>query len=134
MSKSKEKTEIIPFTFLGVSAKDKKEGIIEKGTISDVNYEVYSRGTIHIFDDKKNTLFKKDCELFEETIDKLNLNSLSEGDVRKIPGSGDNDTLIFTCENGDIKISLEKPEYGVITKLKKILNLNKKNKKIDIKG
>jgi len=128
MRKSKKEPKIIPFTAQNVPEKNKKDGIIEEGTFSDLNYKIYNRGTIHIFDDKKKALFKKDCELFEEAIDKLNLNSLSEGEIRKIPGSGDNDTLIFTCEGGDIKISLEKPEYGAIIKLKKILKLGKKNK------
>jgi len=130
MLKSKKEPRIIPFTTQDVSANN-KNGIIEEGTLGDLKYKVYRRGTIHVFDDKKKTLFKKDCELFEEAIDKLNLNSLSEGEIRKIPGSGDNDTLIFTCKGGDIKLSLEKPEYGAIRKLKKILNLGKK---IDSKG
>jgi hypothetical protein len=130
---SEKKNNVVPFlTTKKSTKKDKENGIIEKGSFGELNYTVYSRGVIHLFDKENKNLFKKDCDLFENAIDKLNLNSLSEGDVRKIPGSGDNDTLVFTCVNGDIKLSLEKPEYNTVAKLKKILKLG--YKKVDKKA
>jgi len=124
------KKRIIPFIRTKITAKEKEEGIVDEGVIGDLQYKVFSRGVIHIFDKEQKCIFKKDCELFEKSLDELNLNSLTEGKNRKIVGSGDNDTLIFTWINGDITVSLEKPEYDTIAKLKKILNLGKKNKEV----
>ena len=112
-----------------VSRKAKKENVIDEGTLGDLKYKIYSRGIIHIFDLK--CLFKKDCSAFEDALEELDLHALAEGESERIPGSGDNDTLIFTCENGDVIISLEKPEYGMISKLKKLLSKGKKSKKGD---
>jgi len=112
-----------------VSRQGKKENVIDEGKLGDLHYKVFKRGVIHIFDSKKKYLFKKDCELFEKAINELDLNSLTEDKYEKILGSGDNDTLSFTCKDGDIIISLEKPEYGMISKLKKILQKGKKGGK-----
>lgn len=116
-----------------VSRQEKKKNVLDEGKLGDLEYKIYSRGVIHIFDSDEKFLFKKDCVLFEETMNELNLNSLIEGNCRKITGSGDNDTLVFTCNNGDIIISLEKPEYEMISKLKEILlkGVLKKDKKGD---
>ena len=108
-----------------IPKQSKEKGIIDEGSLGDLHYKIYSRGVIHIYDDK-NRLFKKDCTLFEETVDELDINSLKDGEQKKIPGSGDNDTLVFTCKDSDVIISLEKPEYNMITKLKNLLKKGQK--------
>lgn len=99
--------------------------VIEEGNFGKLKYKVFKRGNIHIFDTKETLLFKKDCEVFEAEVDKLNLNSLKEGDSKRIEGCGENDTLIFSCKTGDIEITLEKRAYGMLKKLKKILQRKK---------
>ncbi len=110
-----------------VSKKSREQNVVEEGKISGLTYKVFKRGVVHITDGK--LLFKKDCDLFEDAINELDLNSLKEDDVKKIPGSGDNDTLIFTCKDGDIVISLERPEFSMMAKLKSIIGIAKKTKK-----
>jgi len=100
--------------------------IIDEGALGILKYRVFKRGVIHIFNNAETLLFKKDCDVFENEVDKLKLNDLSDGGSVKIEGSGDNDTLIFSCKKGDIEIKLEKRSYGMLTKLKKILNGGKK--------
>lgn len=106
--------------------KIKKEQIIDEGTLSKLYYKVYKRGVIHIFNKSETMLFKKDCNLFEDELNKLDLNNLREGEDKKIEGSGDNDDLVFTCKNNDIEISLEIREYSMLSKLKNILKGKKK--------
>lgn len=100
--------------------------ILDEGILGKLKYRVFKRGVIHIFNSAETLLFKKDCDVFESDVDKLKLNDLSDGNSSKIEGSGDNDTLIFSCKNGDIEIKLEKRSYGMLTRLKKILNGGKK--------
>lgn len=100
--------------------------IADEGTLGKLKYRVFKRGVIHIFNNAETLLFKKDCDVFESEVDKLKLNSLKNGESVKIEGSGDNDTLIFSCKNDDIEIRLEGISYGMLTKLKKILNSGKK--------
>lgn len=114
-----------------ITRKAKVEKVVDEGTLGELKYKVFTRGVIHISDKKDKHLFKKDCSLFEDLITELDLNSLKEDESKKIPGSGDNDTLVFTCVDGDVVISLEKPEFNMITKLKGLLNKGKKNKKGD---
>ena len=98
-----------------------KKDVEEEGKLGKLNYTVFKRGVIHLTNSSKTLLFKKDCELFETEIDKMNLNDLKDEDVRKMSGSGDNDNLLFTCVKGDLVMSLEKREYGLLKKLKGIL-------------
>lgn len=114
-----------------ITRKAKVEKVVDEGTLGELKYKVFTRGVIHISDRKDKLLFKKDCSLFEDLITELDLNSLKEDESKKITGSGDNDTLVFTCVDGDVVISLEKPEFNMITKLKGLLNKGKKNKKGD---
>jgi len=102
--------------------------IIESGEIGDLNYAIYKRGVIHIFDKKNERLFKKDPDVFEQEITKLKLNELTEGQTVSIQGSGDNDDLVFKCLKGDIVISLEKKEYGMVNKLKQLISKAKVRK------
>jgi len=99
----------------------KNSNIIESGDLGELTYSVYKHGNLHITDEKNNLIFKKNCDLFENEIDKLNLNRMKEGEVKEIKGCGDNDTLVFECVNGDIKISLKSPEYSTFKKLKNML-------------
>jgi hypothetical protein len=100
--------------------------ILDEGTLGKLKYRVFKRGVIHIFNSTETLLFKKDCDVFESEIDKLKLNDLKDGENKKIEGSGDNDTLIFSCSKGDIEIELNRRSYGMLSKLKKILNSGKK--------
>lgn len=106
--------------------KDSKDGeISDHGTIGDLKYEVYSRGTIHIFDNKH--MFKKDCSRFEDAINEINFNKITEKSPVSIPGSGDNDDIQFYMENGDIKIKLIGKPIAIVEKLKSILKTGQKN-------
>jgi len=106
----------------GEGRKDPPKGeIIDEGTLGELKYRVFKRGNIHIFNKAETLLFKKDCDVFDSEVDKLNLNNLRDGESVKIEGSGENDTLVFACVKGDIEISLEKRAYNMLTKLKKIL-------------
>jgi len=95
--------------------------IVDHGTLGKLEYEVYERGVIHIFD-KDGLRFKKDIYNFEDEIKKINFEQLSDGGQRHIDGSGDNDHLVFTKENGDIKISLKRREFEALGLLKAILS------------
>ena len=94
--------------------------IVDHGTLGKLEYEVYERGVVHIFD-KGGLRFKKDIYIFEDEIKKVNFVKLSDGEQQIIDGSGDNDHLVFTKENGDIKISLKRREFEVLGLLKAIL-------------
>jgi len=123
----KKKTNLIQFISLGENEKEDKS-IIDHGKIDDLNYEVYTRGSVHIID-KKGLIFKKDPLLFEEAIDQLDLDSLKDGKEAIIEAAGDNPDLIFKKIDGDIKLSLRKKEYGTINKLKNVLKKAKKRNK-----
>ena len=98
--------------------------ILEEGTLGQLQFQVYKRGTgdvIHIFTKDKAYNFKKDCIPFETEIKKLNLEAMKDGDHIEIKASGDNDTLVFSCDGDDVKIELEKPSYPMVEKLRNIL-------------
>lgn len=106
----------------GGKRKDSPKGqIIDEGSLGKLKYRVFKRGNVHIFNKAETLLFKKDCDVFDSEVDELNLNSLKDGENTKIEGSGENDTLVFACIEGDIEISLEKRAYNMLTKLKNIL-------------
>ena len=73
-----KKKNIIEFQQKKVTRKDKKENVVDQGNLGDLKYKVFKRGVIHITDKKGSLTFKKDCELFEEAIDKLDISSLKE--------------------------------------------------------
>ena len=120
------KGELIPFKSKGPKTKN-KENIVDHGQIGELNYEVYARGVLHIFD--KKLKFKKDCAMFDVELDKLDFEKLKESQEYLITGSGDNDDLAFKKENGDIKLILKAKEFEIITKLKNIIGI-RKNKKV----
>jgi hypothetical protein len=98
--------------------------IVDHGNLGNLNYEIYERGVIHIYD--SNLRFKKDIYMFEDELKRLNLEKMSDGGEVMIKGSGDNDHLVFSKESGEIKISLKKSEFEVMDTLKNILNKGKK--------
>lgn len=95
--------------------------VLDEGTLGKLKYRVFKRGVIHIFNTAETLLFKKDCETFENEVNKMELNKLKDDDTVNMEGSGDNDSLIFSCKKGDIEITLVKRQYGMLSKLKKIL-------------
>jgi hypothetical protein len=119
--------KIVPFLPKG-GKPDTQDGILEQGTIGNLSYEVYKRGNIHIFDKARTTIFKKDCGLFEDALADAKIDKMSDGDSREIKGSGDNDTLVFKCVNGDIEWSLKKRSYPMLERLHGLLNKGKKSK------
>jgi len=121
MNKSKGKV----LDFIPAKVKKIEKDIAEKGIIGNLNYTVFKRGNLHFEDKKKGLTFKKDCTAFEDEMEKLDLNELNEDQSKTIKGCGDNDNLVFTCKNGDIIVSLEKHEYSMLTKLKKIIHMGK---------
>jgi hypothetical protein len=128
--------KVIPFIKPGQSAggapalssmgpKKSDDGkIVDHGTLGKLDYEVYDRGVIHIFD--KDMRFKKDINIFEDEIKKIDFDGMLDGDEHVINGSGDNDHLAFTKENGDIKISLKRREFEALGLLKSILTKGQK--------
>ena len=126
--------EVIPFKsnkdLRKVRANEEDGAVIDSGKINDLAYEVYQRGCIHIYTEDKSLIFKKDCDLFENEILNLDLNNLTTGQVKIIKGSGDNDNLVFTCKDGDIKVTLEKRNYKMVEKLRTILGQGIKSKAI----
>lgn len=100
--------------------------IFEEGKLGSLDYQVFKRGVIHI--SNKGLLFKKDIEVFEGEVTGLELNKLKDGEEKRIPGSGDNDDLVFTCKNGDIVPTLEAKQYSVMSKIKGIIFRGKKQK------
>jgi len=114
----KKKNNLIGFISKG--EKKGKEPALDHGKIGTLSYELHARGSVHIFD-KNGLRFKKDPALFEDALDRLNLDSLKDGQETSIEGSGDNPDLIFKKKDGDIILSLRKKDYGTINKLKDIL-------------
>lgn len=112
-------SNVIPFISKG-SKKTTDGEILDHGKISTVEYEIYKRGVIHVFD--KNHRFKKDITAFETEIENIDFAKLSNGESLFIAGSGDNDDLCFTKKDGDISISFKKKGFKTIEKLKEILN------------
>ena len=93
--------------------------VLDHGKIGNLDYEMYQRGVLHIFDDKLR--FKKDPDVFEDEVDKINFDNMQHGDEHVIEGSGDNPNLVFVCRGDDIKLQLRKKEFKTITMLRKLL-------------
>jgi hypothetical protein len=101
--------------------------VLDSGTIGDtLQYSIYARGVIHIYSPNDGLLFKKDPDIFEEELRKIDFNSFKEGQEAKISGSGDNDDLVFKLADGKIELHLEKKGMGVIQKMREIISKGKK--------
>lgn len=103
------------------------DDVIESGRVGDLNYEVFRRGNIHIYD--KKLRFKKDAELFEEEFRKLNFDAMKDDEKHVLKGCGDNDDLVFTKTDGEIKMFLKKRSFETISKLFDIINKGLSSKK-----
>lgn len=98
-----------------------KDKVVDEGKLGALNYKVYDRGVIHVYNDSQTMLFKKSYEAFEAAMVGLNLDDMREGEKKELNGSGDNDTLVFTCTDGDIVLSLEKRGYLMAKRLRDII-------------
>lgn len=123
-------TNIIPIRGLrGRGGKPTDDTIVESGTIGEkpaLKWDVHKYGTIHIHD--KGLTFKKDCDLFEEELDKVPVD-LKPGDRHVIKASGDNDDLIIENVDGEYRLSLTKRGCAVVEKLRQLVNKAKSHKK-----
>lgn len=127
MAKKTEK-KMIPFVSKGKGTATPQDGTIaDHGKIGSLSYEVYTRGVLHI-KDNKGLVFKKDPEIFEEELEKIDFGKVSEGQELVIVGSGDNDDLILTVKDDEIQLSLRKKEFSIVRKLRDLISLGKKNK------
>lgn len=107
--------------------KDDPKTPIDEGTIgSYLKYSVYRRGVIHIFD--TDLIFKKDCNVFEDLLKRLDLPNMLEGKEASIPGSGDNAELVFKKKKGEIELFLRERPLGIVNTLKKIISTAKRGK------
>ena len=118
--------KVLQFVSKTSTKKTKNGDIVEHGTICGLNYEVYKRGVIHITD--KKLKFKKDCDIFEDEINKMDFESLADKEEIVLKGSGENDHLIFTKKDGDVDMKLKRREFSTISKLKSLLSKNKEKK------
>ena len=108
------------------SKKEKDSTIVESGDIGDLSYIIYKRGTIHILQGN-DLVFKKDIYQFEEDLSRINFEEILNKDTVTIPGSGDNDNLIFFKEDREVKIRIEKKKLPIIQKLLDIIKKGKEN-------
>ena len=129
--KKKENSNIVRFSSKGPIKKvdDVDDGeIIDHGKLGNLSYEVYKRGVIHIF--TKSLKFKKDCDLFEDEINDLELEEMEVGDHKMMKGSGDNDHLMFEHGEDGIVIKLEKRGHDLVAKLKSLISMGKNKKEV----
>jgi len=127
------KNKLLPF--VGKTNKKTNDvchgNLLDEGTIGELNYEIYvvgGFGVIHIFDGIHH--FKKDCNFFEDELNKLDFNSLIEESEVSIKGSGDNDDLFFTMKTNDIEISLRKKSFKMIDQLRGLITKGKNIKDV----
>ena len=117
--------KLLPFA--GLRSKN-KSGITDSGEFGNLKFEVYDKWhTIHLIekDSKKDIVFKKDCDAFEDEFEDIDFDSMSEGDATKIEGSGDNADLIITVKDGDIEMHLERKEMPTLKRFKNLLTAAK---------
>jgi len=120
---------IIPFKSKGPKPVDPSDGeVSDHGSIGSLQYEIYKRGCIHIFNRDRSMIFKKDCDVFEVLLKKMDFNNMSIGTVSTIPGSGDNDDLKIEVTDSDILLNLEKRTNPTLSKLFALLTKGKKKK------
>ena len=120
----KTQRKIIPIIQRKLNLADKKDKVVEKGTLGKLEITVYERGVLHITDPAHpDLIFKKDPETFEQDMDlflkqdkdgNCVLSRLNPGESVKIQGSGDNDHLILTVTHDKIEACLESRGFGVI--------------------
>jgi hypothetical protein len=118
--------KMVPFA--GIKRKE-DTGVTDSGEFGNLKFEVYDKWqTIHLIekDGKKEKIFKKNCDLFEDAFDEIDFDSMSEGDTAKIEGSGDNADLIITIKDGDVSMHLENKK---MPGLKKFFDLIARSKK-----
>lgn len=110
---------LIPFKSKGTK-KDSTDGeILDHGEFGGISYELYKRGSIHLFN--KDVVFRKNCDLFKQELDKIDFKSMKEGDEVFIKGGGDTCDLVFQLEDGAISLELRQKEFSVISTLKGLL-------------
>jgi hypothetical protein len=121
---------IIPMRGGKVDAMTPDGKVVESGTIGDkpheLKWDVYAYGTIHIAQGALK--FKKDCDKFEDELDKVPLN-LKPGDRHTIKASGDNDDLVIQNVDGEYRLSLSRRGIAVVEKLKDLVAKAKSLKK-----
>ena len=111
------KRNMIPFKSKGLKKED--GSVVDHGDLGSLQYEVFSRGVIHIFDGKRT--FKKDCNILQDELENIDFRKLDENKEIQIDGSGDNDHLVFKKKDGEIEVCLRERGIEVINKLKSIL-------------
>jgi len=118
--------KLIPFVPKG--PKDNKDGtILDHGTLGKYNYEVYQRGNIHVFSPDKTLMFRKDCTVFEDELNKLDLKNLKADGALVIKGCGETDNLVIARDaDGEYEIRLDKRTGSVIDLLKGLLKKGRK--------
>jgi hypothetical protein len=125
----KKTSTLIPFRG-GKTSVDTPDGkVVESGTIGEnpkLSWDVFTFGTIHIYDGKLR--FKKDCDLFEDALLKVPVD-LKSGDRHVIKASGDNDDLVITNKDGEYSLSLTRRGIAVVEKLKELVGKAKSLKK-----
>lgn len=116
------KASVIPFRGGKVNADTPDGKVVESGTIGDkpheLKWDVYTYGTIHIAQGALK--FKKDCDKFEDALDKVPL-TLKPGDKHVIKASGDNDDLVIQNVDGEYRLSLTRRGIAVVEKLKDLV-------------
>ncbi len=113
--------KVLEFQSRGGKILNKNGKVIDHGTLGGLKYEMFQRGVIHVFDDKNDLRFKKDPDVFEDEVDKIDFDKMKDGDEQVIEGSGDNPNLVFRCRGDDIKLMLRKKEFKTITLLRRLL-------------
>jgi len=128
---SKRLPQLIPFKKHAAAAVAPDGNVVEYGTVGidphALDWEIHSVGTIHILNGKGQQ-FKKDCDKFEEELDKVPLDLLP-GNKHVIRGSGDNDDLVIENVDGDYRLSLTRRGIAVVEKLKELVGKARKLKK-----
>lgn len=124
-----KRSMLIPFRGKSV-AKDTPDGkVVESGTIGEkpheLDWDVYSFGTIHITDGKLE--FKKDCDLFEDALNAVPTN-LKPGDRHVIKASGDNDSLVIENVDDEYRLRLTKRGIAVVERLRELVGKAKSHK------
>ena len=119
--------KVLEFQSRGGKILGNKNGkVVDHGKIGTLEYQMMQRGVVHITDGQLT--FKKDPDLFEDEIDKIDFDKMKDGDEKIVEGSGDNPNLVFRCRGDDIKLMLRKKEFKTITMLRKLLSKAKNEK------
>ena len=117
---------ILSFKGKGKTSETPKVDILDKSKFGKLDYTLYRKGSIHITDGKLT--FKKDPDIFEDQVEELDLNNMTNGERKVIEGSGDNPNLVFTCNGDNISMKLETKGYPLVDKLMGVLGMKTKKK------